>query len=242
MLEVMVKEGKADAEELAWCNSEREESHSDLDETNTQITTLEDEINTLEDTIGAPETGLEAQLAQAEDDKATNYQNQVDETKERTKDNLAYQADIDSLVKAQDILSKALKVLSKFYTMQAEKLAKDTALLQKSRQTPPETWDKGYSGQSGKGNDAISMIEFILEETKKEEKEAHTQEEDAQGAFEDSMTALKSEEADLEKSIAQLLLFVRFFLFFDRLVKDEVQHVQDLVALPALALVALVPC
>eukprot|EP00747_Dinoflagellata_sp_TGD_P155905 gnl/TRDRNA2_/TRDRNA2_177625_c1_seq27.p1 gnl/TRDRNA2_/TRDRNA2_177625_c1~~gnl/TRDRNA2_/TRDRNA2_177625_c1_seq27.p1 ORF type:complete len:399 (-),score=143.33 gnl/TRDRNA2_/TRDRNA2_177625_c1_seq27:52-1191(-) len=204
-MEAAIKEEeKADAEQLEWCRSEREESHANIKANTDQITTLDGEINTLEDTIGAPESGLEAMLAEAENNKATNYQNQADETKERTEDNLAYQQDIKNLVSAQDILTRAINVLEKFYTMQAKKLEEDTSLLQKSRQAPPETWDKGYKGQSGKGNEVLDMLKFILDETAKEEKMAHTQEEDAQGAYEDSMTDLKAEEADLEKSIAEM--------------------------------------
>merc|ERR1719316_1472996 len=72
------------------------------------------------------------------------------------------------------------------------------------KQEPPSTWDKGYEGQSGKGNEAIDMLEFIMDETAKEEKEAMKTENEAQHAFEDSMTDLKKEESDLEKSIAEL--------------------------------------
>eukprot|EP00747_Dinoflagellata_sp_TGD_P155892 gnl/TRDRNA2_/TRDRNA2_177625_c1_seq15.p1 gnl/TRDRNA2_/TRDRNA2_177625_c1~~gnl/TRDRNA2_/TRDRNA2_177625_c1_seq15.p1 ORF type:complete len:399 (-),score=142.26 gnl/TRDRNA2_/TRDRNA2_177625_c1_seq15:265-1404(-) len=204
-MEAAIKEEeKADAEQLEWCRSEREESHANIKANTDQITTLDGEINTLEDTIGAPESGLEAMLAEAENNKATNYQNQADETKERTEDNLAYQQDIKNLVSAQDILTRAINVLEKFYTMQAKKLAEDTSFLQKSRQAPPSSWDKGYKGQSGKGNEVLDMLKFILDETAKEEKMAHSQEEEAQGAYEDSMTDLKTQEADLEKSIAEL--------------------------------------
>eukprot|EP00747_Dinoflagellata_sp_TGD_P155926 gnl/TRDRNA2_/TRDRNA2_177625_c1_seq6.p1 gnl/TRDRNA2_/TRDRNA2_177625_c1~~gnl/TRDRNA2_/TRDRNA2_177625_c1_seq6.p1 ORF type:complete len:398 (-),score=154.61 gnl/TRDRNA2_/TRDRNA2_177625_c1_seq6:52-1188(-) len=203
MEKAIKEEEKADQEQLEWCRSEREESHANIKSNTDQITTLDDEINTLEDTIGAPESGLEDMLAKAEDDKATNYQNQADETKERTEDNLAYQQDIKNLVSAQDILTRAINVLEKYYTMQAKKLEEDTSLLQK-RQAPPETWDKGYKGQSGKGNEVLDMLKFILDETAKEEKMAHSQEEEAQGAYEDSMTDLKTQEADLEKSIAEL--------------------------------------
>eukprot|EP00747_Dinoflagellata_sp_TGD_P155902 gnl/TRDRNA2_/TRDRNA2_177625_c1_seq24.p1 gnl/TRDRNA2_/TRDRNA2_177625_c1~~gnl/TRDRNA2_/TRDRNA2_177625_c1_seq24.p1 ORF type:complete len:432 (-),score=155.83 gnl/TRDRNA2_/TRDRNA2_177625_c1_seq24:66-1202(-) len=203
MEKVIKEEEKADQEQLEWCRTEREESHASIKSNNDQITTLEDEINTLEDTIGAPESGLKPMLEEAEENKATNYQNQADETKERTEDNLAYQQDIKNLVSAQDILTRAINVLEKFYTMQAKKLEEDTSLLQK-RQAPPETWDKGYKGQSGKGNEVLDMLKFILDETAKEEKMAHSQEEEAQGAYEDSMTDLKTQEADLEKSIAEL--------------------------------------
>ena len=198
------EEAKADQDQFDWCMSEREESTASINSNNDQILTLESEINTLTDTISAPDSGLEDMLAEAEDSKATNFQNQQEETKERTTDNLAYQQDVKNLVGAQSILTKAINVLEKYYTMQAKKLAEDTALLQKGRQTPPSTWDKGYEGQSSKGNEVLDMLNFILDETAKEEKMAHTQENEAQSAFEDSMTALKAEEADLEKLIAEL--------------------------------------
>merc|ERR1719408_752582 len=48
------------------------------------------------------------------------------------------------------------------------------------------------------------MLEFILEESKKEEANAHSDEEVAQKAYEDSMSDLKSEEAELQRSLADL--------------------------------------
>merc|ERR1740117_2118504 len=52
------------------------------------------------------------------------------------------------------------------------------------------------------------MIEFILQETQKEEGVAHSDEQDGQKAYEDSMTALKTEQAELEKSLADLQLLL----------------------------------
>merc|ERR1719159_1008912 len=144
MEEVIKEEEKSDAEQLEWCRTEREDSHASIKSNNDQIDTLEEEINTLEDTISAPDSGLEAQLAKPEDEKATNMQNQADETKERTEDNLAYQKNVKNLAAAQSILKRAIAVLEKYYTMQGKKFEADTSLLQRHRQTPPETWDKGY--------------------------------------------------------------------------------------------------
>merc|ERR1719161_3392935 len=67
----------------------------------------------------------------------------------------------------------------------------------------PDTFGN-YEGQSSQGGDAIEMLEFILEETKKEETEAHSDEENSQNYYEDSMADLKEEEADLESSLAEL--------------------------------------
>merc|ERR1719316_767188 len=68
---------------------------------------------------------------------------------------------------------------------------------------PPSTWDT-YEGQSAKGGDAVTMLKFILSETKKEETTAHTDEEKAQASYEDSMTDLKKEQAKLEGSLVKL--------------------------------------
>merc|ERR1719235_2173345 len=68
---------------------------------------------------------------------------------------------------------------------------------------PPTTWYT-YEGQSAKGGDAVTMLKFILSETKKEETTAHTDEEKAQASYEDSMTDLKKEQAKLEGSLVKL--------------------------------------
>merc|ERR1719324_2065911 len=58
--------------------------------------------------------------------------------------------------------------------------------------------------RAGAGGDAVTMLKFILSETKKEETEAHTDEEKAQADYEDSMTDLKKEQARLEGSLVKL--------------------------------------
>merc|ERR1719160_5934 len=129
----------------------------------------------------------------------------VTETKERTEVNLAYQANIKNLVTAASIVKRAQAVLKKYYEDLEARL--EASLLQKSKEepAPPETFgDEGYKGQSGQGNEVLDMLEFILEETWKEEKEAHADENKAQHDYEDSMTELKKEESDLQKQIAKL--------------------------------------
>merc|ERR1719310_839752 len=54
------------------------------------------------------------------------------------------------------------------------------------------------------GGDATKMLGFILEETKKEEKTAHSDEETAQKTFEDTMNDLKTQEAACLETIADL--------------------------------------
>merc|ERR1711988_8422 len=68
-------------------------------------------------------------------------------------------------------------------------------LIQKKEDPAPPDADFSETGQ-GQATDAVSMLGFILEESEKEEKQAHTDEEAAQHSFEDSMNDLKEEEGD----------------------------------------------
>merc|ERR1719331_2396855 len=204
MLEVIEEEGKQDKENLDWCNDERTESNDKLDDANDQIDTLTGEIQQLTDDIDDPETGLKAQIKTTEEDLASCIDSHKTETKDRKEANLLYQQDIKNLVAAEKILKKAIKVLRKYYDDLAEKMEAGEVFLQR-REDPdaPDTWG-GYKGQSGKGGDAISMLEFILDETKKEESEAHSDEESAQHSYEDSMADLKERETDAEKTLVSL--------------------------------------
>merc|ERR1719443_118725 len=69
----------------------------------------------LTDIIDNEETGLKALLASENADLADNQQDQADEIADRSKENAAYQKNVHNLVAAQKILTKATKVLQKFY-------------------------------------------------------------------------------------------------------------------------------
>merc|ERR1719331_1212323 len=204
MLEVIEEEGKQDKENLDWCNDERTENHNKLDEANDQIDTLTGEIQQLTDDIEDPETGLKAQIKTTEDERASCIESQKTETKDRKEATLLYQQDIKNLVAAEKILKKAIKVLRKYYDDLEKKMEVGEVFLQR-REDPdaPETFG-GYKGQSSKGGDAVSMLEFILEETMKEETEAHSDEENSQHNYEDSMADLKERETDAEKTLVSL--------------------------------------
>jgi len=209
MLDLIEKEGRADQDNLNWCNSEREDNDADLTDKNAQIDTLDAEIETLKTTIDDPETGLKTQIKSTEESLTTCVATQKTETKDRVEANLMYQGDVKNLVAAEAILQKALKALKKYYDKLAEQMAAEAAFMQAGRKrmhedpAPPETFGN-YGGQSEKGNSAIDMLEFILTSTQKEETESHSDEEGAQHAYEDSMTTLKEEEAGSEESLAML--------------------------------------
>lgn len=205
MLELIAEEGKVDKENLDWCNKERDDNEASLAEKKKEILSLEAKIDKLDATINDPETGLKAQIAQTETSLDENTEAQTTQTKERFEANLLYQKDIANLVSAESILAKAIKVLKAYYDDLAKKLIAGEALMQEDP-TPPEAWkgDGAYVGQSDKGTDVITMLEFILTETQKEETTAHADEEAAQADYEDSMTTLKKEQAELEKSLVTL--------------------------------------
>merc|ERR1740130_880752 len=107
-----------------------------------------------------------------------------------------------NLVAAEDILAKAIKALRSYYDKLETRMDGYEFLQRKEDPQAPETFGN-YGGQSSKGGDAIEMLEFILEETKKEETEAHSDEENSQHDYEDSMTDLKAEEASHETLAAK---------------------------------------
>jgi len=164
---------------------------------------LEDEIDKLEKTIGAPKTGLKDQIAATEQALVENTDAQKTETATRTEENVAYQKDVKNLQSAASILTKALKVLEAYYDSLEKELAGGAFIQRKEDPSPPDA-DFNMKGQSSKGGDIIKMLEFILDETHKEEDEAHNSEEKSQADYEDSMTALKKDEAKAEKNLANL--------------------------------------
>merc|ERR1719299_118888 len=275
MVELIAKEEKADDEQKAWCDSEREDSHSQLDDKTTNKESLEGKVVELTDTIENAETGLKKQLADENTKLTENRKDQADEIDTRGLENAAYQGNIVNLVNAEKTLDKALKVLKKFYDWlhakqgphhYEKKAGKDSGssnikripeasveeleeacsqdpgcagfntmgwmkasidpeakwydaegdlyvkvydeenpvgLIQKKEEPAPPDADFSDTGKSA-GGDAVSMLGFILEETHAEEKQAHTDEEASQHAFEDTMTDLKDEEGTTLESIASL--------------------------------------
>merc|ERR1719197_1979362 len=275
MIELIAKEEKADDEQKAWCDSEREDNHASLEDKTTNKGSLEGKVVELTDAIENAESGLKKQLSDENTKLTENRKDQADEIETRGLENAAYQANIVNLVNAEKTLDKALKVLKKFYdwlhkksgphhyekkagkdsgssnikripeatveeleeacsadpgcagfnTMGWMKAAIDpedkwyaaegdlyvkvydeenpVVLMQKREEPAPPEADFSETGQ-GQATDAVSMLGFILEETEKEEKQAHTDEEEAQKTFEDTMNDLKTQEAACLETIADL--------------------------------------
>jgi hypothetical protein len=207
LVEIIEAEAKADKENLEWCNTERTESDNTIKELDAEILELQDEIAKLIDTIEAPVDGLKAQIEATEIALQDNYHSQETQTSQRTEQNQAYQADIANLVEAEDLLTAAINVLTKYYeTIGPDVEMEAPKVLAGETEAVPTTFheEKGYKGQSEAGKDVIKMLTFIFDNTKKEEAFAHQAEHDSQHAFEDSMAQLKKEEADLQATLAEL--------------------------------------
>eukprot|EP00418_Pyrodinium_bahamense_P091964 CAMPEP_0179036174 /NCGR_PEP_ID=MMETSP0796-20121207/13481_1 /TAXON_ID=73915 /ORGANISM="Pyrodinium bahamense, Strain pbaha01" /LENGTH=762 /DNA_ID=CAMNT_0020732451 /DNA_START=78 /DNA_END=2366 /DNA_ORIENTATION=+ len=209
MIETIEEEAMIDRQELQWCNAERERSNGIITDTDEQILLLEGEIGDLNVDIEAPEVGLKAQIQSTEQGLQQNYQSQKSQTEMRTKENLAYQAEVDNLVKTKALLLSAMKVLTIYYQQiggYAREEEEPVPVLPGETEARPSTWEKekGYKGQSEKGTSVIDMLTFIHDEVAKEEALAHTTEQSAQHAFEDSMAELKSGEASMQKNLADL--------------------------------------
>jgi len=209
MVDTIAEEGKVDKEKLDWCRSERETKNAEVEEKDGQITELGSTIDELTKTIEEPETGLKDSIARDEASLLENGDSQKTATETRQSENAAYQTDIGHLVEAEDLLARAVKVLNAYYSDIPdlhEEEKRETATLSGEESAVPTTFEdeQGYKGQSGNGNKAIEMIEFILEETKKEETVAHTDEQASQKDYETLMTGLKEEETRLKDSLANL--------------------------------------
>jgi len=209
MLEVITEEAKIDKDKLDWCNDERKETKAKIEKKEGEIAELEAKIDELTSEIEKPETGLLAMIETTETQLQENAGSQKEETKERTEDNLVYQANIADLTEARELLSAAIKVLTKYYDSldkYDKEEAEEVKVLPGEDEARPETWEseKGYQGQSGASTKVIEILTFLLEDTEKEEKKAHEDEMSAQHAFEDSMTKLKKEERELQESLAKL--------------------------------------
>jgi len=204
MLVVIEKEQKADDDQKEWCGTEREDYEGRKATAEDSILSLEGTITDLIESIDHEETGFKALIAQNEEDLKANHDNQVTQTTERQAENTAYQTEIKHIVAAEALLQKAIEVLEKYYS-QFDKDEESLLQSKKEDPEPPSTWDDKEGGvQKDAGGDVIKTLQFIAEETQKEETSAHEDEEEAQHAFEDSMKDLKEEQAKYEKTIVGL--------------------------------------
>merc|ERR1719409_1468028 len=115
MIALIKKEEAQDHEQLDWCNSERESNDASKEQKKDLMDSLEEKKAELVDIIDNEETGLKKLLADEQASLAENQKDQADETEDRAAENAAYQKNVHNLVEAEKIITKATKVLTKFY-------------------------------------------------------------------------------------------------------------------------------
>merc|ERR1719401_1888717 len=205
MVALIDEEEKADDKKKAWCVKERKDSQDTIKDKSDEITSLDGDITSLTNAIKDPQTGLEAQIANDEESLQKNSEDQTTQTADRKEENAEYQKNIANLVASEDLLQKATRVLNKYYSKLELVQVQRRASSRRDEPAPPETRDDKYTGQKeAGGTDVISMLEFIVENTKKEETAAHDSEVSAQHDYETSMDDLKKEEASLQENLAKL--------------------------------------
>jgi len=150
MVELIAKEEKADDEQKAWCDSEREEAFSTKADKEDGIDGLIQKIDSLDDTVNNEETGLKAQKSEAYDSLKQNRADQKTSIKERKEEILVYHGVIMNLHDAEKTLMKATKVLKKFYEWMKEAQA-------------PHHYDKKEGKDSG-GHNIKRLKEASIEE------------------------------------------------------------------------------
>jgi len=208
MLDIVSKEGKVDKEKLDFCKSERKKSGATIKKKQSEMNQLESKINKLTDEIEKPETGLNDQIQATEDLLAENSASRDKETDLREKEHEEYDATMENLVKAKELLSTAIRVLTKYYDSledYAQDEAEEVKKLPGEDEARPEMWEKekGYKGQGKSGKKVLDMLKFILGETKGEANLATKDEKSAQGKYDKSMDALDKEQRKLQTSLVK---------------------------------------
>jgi hypothetical protein len=107
LVKLIDKEQKVDDAEKKWCEETDEEQNGKLDDVKDELKTTGDDIKKLNEAIDDPDSGLKAQIKEAEGELKDCLKNQADETKTRREDNLDYQKEMGTMSDAVEIITKA---------------------------------------------------------------------------------------------------------------------------------------
>jgi len=208
ILKIVAKEGKVDKEKLDFCKSERKKGQATIKEKSSKIIELGSKIDKLTDEIEKPETGLNDQIKATEGMLAENAGNQREQTKMRKKEYEEYEETMQNVLKAKELLSSAIRVLTKYYKSIEDYAVDDAEAVKKlpgEDDARPETWEaeKGYRGQDSSGKKVLEMLGYILGQTKGEENLAKKDEASSKAKYDKSMAALMTEQRTLQKSLVK---------------------------------------
>lgn len=208
-IKMIQKEGAADKEKLDWCNGERTTNTETVEKAKTKINTLSGDVQSLKEDINHPETGLIAQIAELEklmEDNRIAQEETVSIRKEEITTNNAYVKDAETSL---GLLTKAIKVLEKFYVDAFKKES-----LMQAPEPPSTGWESGdealgdeYAGQregaTGSGG-VIELLNTIKSDLEKNLETSHSEEMKGQADFEDAMTQFENNRRDNTKNLIEL--------------------------------------
>jgi predicted nucleic acid-binding Zn-ribbon protein len=189
MMHKLQQEAGEEAEHKGWCDTElgtnkqtRDTKTDNLDEVNSEIEELESTISTLDSDVG----DLSASVKELHEamEKAT-----ADRKAEQEK----HETTIAEAKEAQHAVSKAMSVLKDFYA----KAGKSTALTQISVADigAPETFSEPYTGMQGASGGVVGLLEVILDDFHKLERETTVAESQAEAEFKKYMAEAKRDAA-----------------------------------------------
>lgn len=203
---VIDKEKTSDEKKRDTCVRDRKENNDMITEQEGSITASNTKISESKETLGSIEenTGLVNDLGGEQGSKALLQINVVEQnatTQERTENNKNYQQSIADLQVAQNLIKNAMKVLKTYYDKEK------VALVQQEQEDssiglaePAYDVDKNFTGQSASGG-ILELMQTMLDDTAKEEAQAHQDEQTAQALYEDSMKLATGEESHLGELI-----------------------------------------
>lgn len=203
---VIDKEKTSDEKKRDTCVRDRKENNDMITEQEGSITASNTKISESKETLGSIEenTGLVNDLGGEQGSKALLQISVVEQnatTQERTENNKNYQQSIADLQVAQNLIKNAMKVLKTYYDKEK------VALVQQEQEDssiglaePAYDVDKNFTGQSASGG-ILELMQTMLDDTAKEEAQAHQDEQTAQALYEDSMKLATGEESHLGELI-----------------------------------------
>jgi len=196
MMDTMVSElKKQQADEV----DQKDHCQNEIRTTEEQVVNKEDQKKDLETKIAK----LESIIGRS-DEEIAKAQKQLKETeveikkagKTREAENKDFQDVVTQQRAAQPVLKKALAKLKRFY----EHGIKQTSLVQRSSQTPPVKF--GNYEANGKSNSVMGMLEQIIEDSERLEKEATEAETKAQHDYETFVKDAVDVKETLEETIS----------------------------------------
>lgn len=198
------KEQKEDDHKKGFCEEEQKQNEDDRDARQEEIEDLEERKGLLEGDIEA----LDGVIETTNEDIHSFKEAMATEKDNRKKDYREYNIEVKELKTANKLLTKAIKVLKKFYERNAEEEASvlvstKAHIKAKEDPAPPETFGDAdsFEGQAEKGNSVIGLLEGIKADNNVELEEETKEEEIAQADFEAFMT---DTQADIQRAKEQV--------------------------------------